>query len=249
MWESLDRGSTARRIADQVLRVLDEGRLRPGDRLPSERELARLLGVSRPTLREAIGALQAQGRLEVRHGQGVFVAEQATARELRSVLARHEVTESELYAMREVLEVPAAGWAAERGDEKALDRVRQAQEALDTAAADEPRDFAELHRLDAAFHLAVVEAAGNRFLRPTFGVLQDVLTRGTETTLTAPGRLEKARREHERILAALLAGDGSAARTAARRHVRAEYRTAMSRSRDQEQDLVHACRAGSPTPR
>jgi GntR family transcriptional repressor for pyruvate dehydrogenase complex len=238
VWESLDRGSTARRIEEQVLRVLDEGQLKPGDRLPPERELARLLGVSRPTLREAIGALQAQGRLQVRHGQGVFVAEPATAQELRTAMAQHELTVEELFAMREVLEVPAAGWAAERQDEGSLTRVRRALEALNEAAARQPQEFAELQRLDSAFHLAIVEAAGNRFLRQTLGVLQDILARGMETTLMVPGRLEKSRQEHERILAALLAGDPAAARTAARRHVRAAHRTAVGRLQAQEKALA-----------
>ncbi|WP_255950196.1 FadR/GntR family transcriptional regulator [Streptomyces odontomachi] len=238
MWESLDRGSTARRIEEQVLRVLDEGQLKAGDRLPPERELARLLGVSRPTLREAIGALQAQGRLQVRHGQGVFVAEPATAQELRTAMAQHELTVEELFAMREVLEVPAAGWAAERQDEGSLTRVQRALEALNEAAAREPQEFAELQRLDSAFHLAIVEAAGNRFLRQTLGVLQDILARGMETTLMVPGRLDKSRQEHERILAALLDGDPAGARTAARRHVRAAHRTAVGRLQAQEKALA-----------
>ena len=227
MWESLGRGSVTQLVEQQILRVLDEGQLGPGDRLPPEREFAQTLGVSRTTVREALGSLKAQGRVEIRHGQGVFVAEPQTARELRTVLGRHQHTLEELFAMREVLEAPAAQWAAERQDLSKLAEVRKALEALNHATDLGNRDFDELRRLDAAFHLAIVEAAGNRFLSQTLGVLQEMLAQGMETTLSVPGRLRKSRVDHERILAALIAGDGPAARQAARRHVLAARQTAL----------------------
>lgn len=227
MWESLGRGSVTQLVEQQILRVLDDGQLRPGDRLPPEREFALTLGVSRTTVREALGSLKAQGRVEIRHGQGVYVAQPQTTRELRSSLGRHEHTLEELFAMREVLEAPAAQWAAERQDLPRLAEVRKALETLNHAMDQDPHDFAELEKLDAAFHLAIVEAAGNRFLSQTLGVLQDMLAQGMETTLRVPGRLRKSRVDHERILTALISGDGPAARLAARRHVHAARQTAL----------------------
>lgn len=219
-WQPLGQGTLNARIRVEILRYLEAHKLSPGDRLPSERELAAALKVSRPSVREAVRSLQAEGRLVVRHGQGVFVAEPAAQRTLRESLARLDHSLTDLFAMREVLEVPAAQWAAQRQDRASLEKVRAAFQRLNDALDREPLDFEELQRLDATFHLLIVKAAGNRFLEQTQGVLNDLLLTGMRTTLEVPGRVESSRREHQRILDALLAGDAAAAGSAARAHVR-----------------------------
>lgn len=231
-WHPVRRSSLTARIRGEILAFIADRRLGPGDRLPSERELSIKLGVSRPSLREAVKSLEAEGRLDVRHGQGVFVATSATERALRSSLLGTELDVAEVYAMREVLEVPAARWAAERGDGEAIGRVRDAHDRLLEASAREPVDYDELQLLDAAFHQSIVQAAGNRFLEQTQGVLGDMLVRGMSTTLTVDGRLEKSRGDHRAILDAILDGDGPAAAEAARQHVRAARRTAIEQSLD-----------------
>lgn len=231
MWEPVAlNGSLSDRIVAQVEKLLRDEQLRPGDRLPSEREMAQLLGVSRPSLREAIRILQAQGRLVVKHGQGVFVTHLRSEQELRAALAQAEISVNELFAMREVLEVPAAGWAAERLTPEISAGLRATLDELDAAFDDEPCDFERLASLDAAFHLSIAQAAGNRFLRQTSNVLHDILLSGMETTLLIPGRREKSRREHERILAALVDADPAAARRAARAHIRSAHRAALDRT-------------------
>lgn len=231
MWERLGRGSVAQQVEAQIVAAIDGGELGPGDRLPPEREFAELLGVSRPTVREAIGSLKARGRVIVAHGRGVFVADPTTTRQLRSALRNEELTMDELFAMREVLEVPAAGWAAAEQHTERLHRVRRALDELNAAVDTSPRDFDRLRQLDAAFHLAIVEAAGNRFLHQTLGVLQELLARGMQTTLMIPGRLTRSRRDHERIVVALMAADPTAAKSAVRRHVRGAHRAAVRRLR------------------
>jgi len=127
MWQEIGQtGSVSDRIEKQVLALITAEDLKPGERLPSERDLAALLKVSRPSVREAVKSLEAQGRLHVRHGQGVFVATPASAKNLRAALIQQEITLGELFAMREVLEIPAAGWAARTGD---TTRLRPGQEA------------------------------------------------------------------------------------------------------------------------
>jgi len=232
VWEALEHGSVASRIEQQVLRVINDEDLRPGDRLPSERQLAQLLGVSRPTLREAIGSLRAQGRVAVRHGQGVFVTEARTSRDLRSALATQKMTLSELFAMREVLEVPAAGWAAKSDDSARITGISAAYEATVRAMQGE-LDWHELQTADAQFHMAIVKAADNRFLGQTLGILQTMLAAGMDTTLTVPGRLERSRRDHRRILTALQAGDSVAARRAVRLHIRGAAAAAQRRLEDE----------------
>jgi GntR family transcriptional repressor for pyruvate dehydrogenase complex len=223
------QGTTADRIARRIADHIAAHRLRPGDRLPAERELASLLGVGRPSLREALRLLQAGGQVTVRHGTGVFVAEPAASTALRQGLADQELSLRELYDMREVLELPAAQWSARHRDPERLAAVQAAFDALEHASHAEPVDFVQLQALDAAFHLRIVEAAGNRFLSQTLGVLHHILATGMSTTLTIPGRLERSRLEHERILEALLSGDSAAARRAAQTHVASARRAALAR--------------------
>lgn len=236
-WKSIRHSNLIVQIRGQILAYLANGSLKDGDRLPAERELAAKLGVSRPSVREAIKTLEAEDRLEVRHGHGVFVASPTLVKALQRWMQVDRLDISEAYAMREVLEVPAARWAAERGQPPAIARVRTAHDRLLDRSRQEPIDFDQLQLLDAAFHQSIVEAAGNRFLEQTQGVLGEVLVRGMATTLTARGRLVASRTEHLAILEAIVAGDGPRAATAARRHVRSARRTALALSGDSDTTL------------
>jgi GntR family transcriptional repressor for pyruvate dehydrogenase complex len=229
MWTSLRVGQVSERIAQRILELITSDQLKPGERLPAERELARMLGVGRPALREAMKSLQARGHIQIRHGAGAFVAEPAATRELQAALRAEQLDLAELFAMREVLELPAAQWAAERQDADRLSEVQAVHEELRKASLEPEIDWSRLQELDAAFHLRIVEAAGNRFLSRTASVLHDMLLRGMETTLKLPGRLELSRRDHERILAALLDADGPGARDAARSHIEGARRAALER--------------------
>jgi len=227
-WQSLGHENVSSRIAEQIRELVSSNQLAPGDRLPSERELAAILSVSRPSLREALKLLQAQGMLQIRHGHGVFVAEPQAAASLRAALMRAQIGVDELFAMREVLELPAAAWAAERHHEDELAAVRAAHEELDTYSRTDDLDFERLRELDAAFHLSIVAASGNRFLRQTTIILHEILASGMETTLRAPGRVEKSREDHRRILEAIVAGDAARARRAAKAHIRAAWKVALA---------------------
>lgn len=219
-WHVLGQGTLNSRIRREILRVIAASQLAPGDRLPSERELASTLQVSRPSVREAVRALQAEGVLVVRHGQGVFVAGPDARKQLRAAMAELDHTLTELFAMREVLEVPAARWAAEKRDDDALAAVQAAYDELETALTRTELDFDELQRLDSAYHLQIVRASGNRLLQQTQAVLHELMRTGMRTTLEVEGRLEQSRVEHGRILTALMEGDSAAAAAAAQAHVR-----------------------------
>ncbi len=229
IWSPVRQGSVSGLVARRILDAIAEEKLSAGDRLPPERELAARLGVGRPSLREALGVLKAQGHLDIRHGAGVFVADPETTRNLRLALYAEEIDLRELFDMREVLELPAAEWAARNQDRDKLARVSDAFDVLTRASTQPGTDWRELQHLDATFHLRIVEAAGNKFLARTQGVLQEILSRGMETTLRVPGRLEKSRVDHQRILDALLAGDPAKARSAARAHIRGAIRAALAR--------------------
>jgi len=230
LWAPLRQGSVSELIARRIMEVITADKLKPGDQLPPERELAVMLGTSRPSLREALQALKARGYLDIRHGAGVFVADPATTRSLRQAMSADTISLTELFDMREVLELPAAEWAARTARTDGQHKLAEVAQAYDTLRrASEPAvpDWTELQRLDAQFHMRIAEAAGNRFLTRTNGVLQEILAKTMDTTLQIPGRLEKSRDEHRYILEALLAGDSAAARRAARSHIRGARNAAL----------------------
>lgn len=231
-WMPLRQGSVSDLIAERILQAIESQELKPGDRLPSERELASRLGTSRPSLREALRSLRESGHVDIKHGSGVFVADPGDSRALRDAKFAEELTLTELFDMREVLEVPATAWAARNQDRELLAKVTEAFHALDRCAGAAEIDWAELRALDSAFHLRIVEAAGNRFLTRTETVLQDILARGMQSTLRLPGRLQRSRRDHARIHDAVIAGDPVAARRAAKAHIDGARRAALKHLRD-----------------
>ncbi|HTW99164.1 MAG TPA: FCD domain-containing protein [Acidimicrobiales bacterium] len=222
-------------IVARIEELIDRDELAAGTRLPGERDLARLLGVSRPALREAVKTLEAHGRLDVRHGQGVFVV-QSAEEAMRARLANLEVSLSELFAMREVLEAPAAEWAASSASEAEIAALATALED-EKAARQPPVDFDHLATLDAAFHLHIVGVAKNRFLAQTVGVLQEMLARGMQTTLRIPGRIERSARDHREIFAAIERHDPAAARAAVVAHVTGAREAALERIRQEANEL------------
>ena len=198
----------AARIATQLVELIEIQKLRPNDRLPSERALAELLAVSRPSLREALHILQAQGYVQIKHGQGTFVQEPIVAQELRASLMATTHGLNELFDVREVLEVPAGKWAAAKASKEDIRLLRATLNQIETVTSITPIDYDQLQILDAKFHLTIVGIAGNRFINQTLHVLQDVMKMSMETTLRLPGRSEVSKSEHNLILDALEAGDG-----------------------------------------
>ena len=210
------------RLQGQVRLLLDhiesQG-LQGGERLEPERELAKILGISRPSLREAIQILQVQGRLRVKHGIGIFILDQADGEKLRESLrtAQHRI--EELFQMREILEAPAVEWAAERRSEEQLTEMKLAARALNQAIARKPVDFENLRRLDMEFHLTIVRSAQNQFLNQTLGTLQEIMFHSMDNTLKLPGRVDSSEHEHGMILEAIEKRDSITARLMIIQHI------------------------------
>lgn len=210
------------RLQNQVRLLLDhidrEG-LQAGARLQSERELAKILGISRPSLREAIQILQVQGRLVVKHGIGIFVLDDAEGEYFRDSLKATKHRIEELFQMREILEAPAVEWAAERRTVEQLESMKAAARALNEVIAETPIDFDKVRRLDMEFHLTIVKSASNQFLNQTLGTLQDIMYRSMDNTLKLPGRVDASGHEHGVILEAIERRDPIAARLMIIQHI------------------------------
>ena len=221
-----EEGSLSGRIVAQIERLIEERNLQPGDRLPPERELAGMLGVSRPSLREAVKTLEANRRVAVKHGTGVWILPPNPMRHLAGIF---EVNLRDLFAMREVLEVPAAGWAAECKEDAAVSRLLGVLDAMEPSV-----NIDELRRLDVEFHIRIAEMARNRFLLGTMDVLHEMLRLGMETTLAIPGRIPRSRLEHRRIANAIAAGDANRARRMMRAHIRSAQAAGLRRLANEE---------------
>ncbi|MGW5634715.1 FadR/GntR family transcriptional regulator [Streptomyces sp. NPDC003832] len=213
------RGTVTQRAVEEIKALIAGGRLEPGERLPTERDLAARLGISRSSMREAIRALTVLGVLEARHGSGIYVTRLEAGDLLEGFgvvaeLARGERL-VELLEVRRSLESTAAALAAARITPGQLAEVEGHLKAM--GATDDPD---EILAHDLAFHRAVAEAAGNA----TMAAILEGLSSRTFRARVWRGYQEedaftRTRREHAAIHRALVARDPEAARAAAAAHV------------------------------
>jgi GntR family transcriptional regulator, transcriptional repressor for pyruvate dehydrogenase complex len=223
-------GSTEQ-VVSHVRALIERGALRPGDRLPAERDLALQVGVSRPTVRAGLRTLAAIGVVQARHGSGTFIpAGPPTlgSEPLSFLAALHGITHGEMYEARRILEVEAAALAAERATADQLSAMAEEVESM-FAALQEAQVFL-VH--DINFHRVVASASGN----PIVASLVDMVSRmfyekRRETAERATGRnLRDAADMHRRIYHAIRDRDVEAARLAMNEHLlRASAYTAQER--------------------
>jgi GntR family transcriptional repressor for pyruvate dehydrogenase complex len=135
---------------------------------------------------------------------------------------------NELFDAREVLEVPAAKWAAEKATKEDIRLLRATLNQIDNVTAIHPIDYDQLQLLDAKFHLTIVGIAGNRFINQTLNVLQDVMRMSMQTTLRLPGRSDISRSEHSDILAAIENKNGELASKLTFQHITGARVTALA---------------------
>lgn len=218
----LSSASRSDQVRDQLEQAIRRGDYAPGDRLPSERELTEMLGVSRVSVREGIRSLEAIGLVEVRHGNGCFVLDPSRRanRDLARWLEVHREEALELLLVREPLDELAAALAAERAGARAIAALRKAHEAFAKEAAREGDPRLEvLTDLDIRFHVAVARASGSDLLLDLLEDLHKHLHESRRAGFESPPRPATSAQEHGAILAAIEARDAAAARAAVARHI------------------------------
>lgn len=215
-----------RTIKDMIL----DGRLAPGQQLPPERSLSEALGVSRPTVREAIRSLQAMNILESRHGAGTFVASLSVdelLRPLQFVLSLAEGGLDHLFEVRLLLEPGAAALAAERATAEQIEAIRDCAARAEADAVD---DADAMLRLDTELHERIVEASGNPLLQHLWAATSALGAESRAYTVRLPGVRPRTITEHHAVIDAIAAGDGPAAAAAMTAHITRIRDTALARS-------------------
>jgi GntR family transcriptional repressor for pyruvate dehydrogenase complex len=204
--------------------MLDRGELRPGDRLPAERELSRQLGVSRPSLRAGLRSLSVMGVVQIRPGAGSFIAGGPPVfgtDALGFQAALHGFTRDQMFQARLVLEVAVAGMAAEHATSDDLIRVSEEATGM-FASLEEPQTFL---RHDIEFHRAIAAACGNPILSALVNMVAEQFREQRQQTIGRARDLKDAADEHRAIYLAVRARDAERARRAMRDHLERAYRT------------------------
>jgi len=222
-FESIDNRRLYRQIADQIIRLLDAGEYKPGERLPAERILAERLSVSRPTVREALIALEVEGWVEIRGGSGVFVLNRPEIPLAASTPASDSTPTPgpfEVLFARDLIEPDIAALAAKNATPDHLAALAQALGDMVCCSA------GDIKRLeyDREFHFALAEASGNSALLLALQALWTTRVQPVYLCLEDHFHSEqvwqRAIIEHREILEAIKQGDAKAARAAMHRHMK-----------------------------
>jgi GntR family transcriptional regulator, transcriptional repressor for pyruvate dehydrogenase complex len=216
--EPVRRTKVYAEVASQIHRLIAQGRLEPGDRLPPERELAEMFGVSRTSVRDAIRVLEMRGLVEPRHGDGTVVKQipiDALVTPLAEALAASKDLTADLFDMRRMLEPPLARVAALR----ATDEDITAMEHILSRQAERVRAGGIAIEEDNAFHYRIGTAAKNQVVLRLMDVVMDLLRESRARSLQGPGRAEKSLNGHRRILSAISDRAPDAAAEAMRLHI------------------------------
>ncbi len=216
--------SIADAVVEQIETMIVDGILKEGRKLPSERELAEAMGVSRPKLREALQTLESRGLVNVRHGEGTFIAPltgRAMSPALLSLYTRHGGAFYDYLEYRREQEAFASRLAAARATDS--DKARLAEIIADMQKAWEQDDQDASQEADFRLHTAVVDASQNTTLIHMMASVYDLTRQGVfynrEFLRTMDGTGAELLKQHKEIAQAIIDGDPERAEAAARRHM------------------------------
>lgn len=230
--------NAAKLLVAYVRRRIENGELKAGDKLPPERELAQLIGVSRPSVRAGLQSLIAVGVVESRRGAGTFVADGPPTLDVNPLSlfsALHGIPRNELFETRRVIEIDLAGLAAvrARGDELAAisEEVMEMFASLD-----------DVHRFlvhDIRFHSAVAAAARNPLLAAIMVMVADLFYDQRKATVDGWRDASEAAEQHREIYHAIRSGDADRAREEMDKHL-----SWAEKTQEMEVKVVHVQREG-----
>ena len=230
-------------VIKQVELLILRGILRPGERLPSERELSERLGVSRPSLREAIADLQERGLLEAKAGAGIFVADvlgNAFSDSLIKLFASHDEAVFDYISFRRDMEGLAAERAALYASDTDLAVIQTVFEKMEAAHA--KRNPADEAQLDADFHLAIIEASHNVIMLHMMRSMYQLLREGVFYNRSIMFKQRTTRGDlldqHRAINTALQSRDAEGARTAVIAHLDYVERSLFDYKKSEQNEAI-----------
>jgi GntR family transcriptional repressor for pyruvate dehydrogenase complex len=214
------RDKLYKQVADQLQSLILADSIKPGDKLPSERELAGRMGVSRTVIREAIRVLSDRGLVRVKSGCGTYVRKLSPKDAAASIglflkLSQNPRLLQNVYEVRKMIEVEAAGMAAER----ATDEDRAALQAAIQSMADNQDDPKAYTKGDVAFHSALTTATHNELFDNLYDPISELLTEMIRISLDAPDAVQQGLTHHRNVLEQIERGDPQAARDAMKDHL------------------------------
>jgi GntR family transcriptional regulator, transcriptional repressor for pyruvate dehydrogenase complex len=215
---AFDRTSRSNNVLALFKQMIREGQIRPGERLPNERDLARRLGVSRPSLREAVRALAAMKILDVRHGDGTYVTSldpELLAQPLQLILSIDSSFILDLFELRRIIEPAAAALAAKRATDEELQALRV---ELERGVASQ-RHPAALVEYDTTLHRLLHQAAHNPLLVSVSSSLAGLARKSRLRTVRLPENARLTIEEHKAFVEAVCARQPSEAAEAMLRHL------------------------------
>jgi len=218
MLEPLKKTRLYEEIVKQLIDLIEVGKLKPGDRLPSERQMAEELGVSRTAIREALRALESMGYIESKVGGGTFIREISLDKALlpfTTLLSQDKNLIKELLEVRQLLESEIALLASKRATEE---DIKNMETALDSMREDIEQGGIGLEG-DNAFHNALAIAARNMAMTKILELCDELLSKSRESTLRIPGQPARSLEDHVAILHAVKERDHVLAQQLMKQHM------------------------------
>ncbi|HNX48594.1 MAG TPA: FadR/GntR family transcriptional regulator [Thermoanaerobaculaceae bacterium] len=206
------------RVVELVLKLIEDGRLKPGDRLPPERQLAAQVGLSRSSLRAGLRSLQAMGVMHARQGSGTYIVAgppRLGEGPLRFLAALHGFTRDEMFEARMVLEVGACGLAASKATPEQTSSLADEVASM-FASIEDPRQYL-LH--DVCFHRLVAAASGNPVLATLIDTLAQLVWETRRESVVQATDLKESADMHRRIYRAIRVRDADRARREMAEHL------------------------------
>ncbi len=205
-------------IVQQIRNLIQKGKLKQGDQLPTERELVDTFKVSRASVREAIRYLESMKFVKSRQGDGTYViasSEEALIQPLATALFLEKDSLMDIFTIRKFIEPQVAQLAAENAT---ASEINELEEILEEQAKDLGNGL-NLTKTDSEFHNLLTRTAKNRVLERLLFAILDLLAQTREKYLQVEGRAQKSLKGHQKILSAIKARNPVAARQAMRRHL------------------------------
>lgn len=215
----IERSTLHERIVEKIRMMIDDGSLKPGDLLPSERQLASDMGVSRIPVREALRMLEFMGVIEIRHGRPAVVRGLAKASmiEIINLVLESASNElSELHETRMILEIGAIRLACERRTNADIAYRREILNRMEV----EIRNNHSIVDTSIEFHMAIMKATKNKIFFSFMMLFRDLLRESRAISLSRPGRPKEALDEHKAILQAIIDKDSNRAASLVKVHIR-----------------------------